>query len=164
MEGLSSSFELLTDTNVVAAKQMEYAMMILKRLVMSAIVAVGVGCITADTSFAKAKSCKALNIIDPDNDGEMTLAEAQTRAGVVFDKLNKDSKKDSTLDAKELRGRMTAKELKAANPDNDKTIDKAEYLAAVAVRFKAANPDKDATLECKELSTKAGQALYRLLK
>lgn len=139
-------------------------MAVLKTLTMAVVAA---GLLTAAATvpaFAKAKSCKALNLIDPDNDGEMTLAEAQKRAGLVFDKLNKDKHKDSTLDAKELRGRMSAKEFKAANPDNDGTIDKAEYLAVVAARFKAANPDKDATIECKELSSKAGQALWRLLK
>lgn len=138
----------------------------LKHLALATLVAVTFTVTGADESAAKAKqkSCKALNVIDPDNDGEMTLAEAQKWAGLVFDKLNKDKGKDSTLDAKELRGRMTAKELKAANPDNDGTLDKAEYLAAVAVRFKAANPDKDVTIECDELRTKAGKALYQLLR
>jgi hypothetical protein len=133
-------------------------------LALSALVSLGAAGSLSDVAVAKQKSCKALNIIDPDNDGEMTLAEAQKRAGLVFDKLNKDKKKDSTLDAKELRGRMTAKELKAANPDNDGTLDKAEYLSAVAVRFKAANPDGDVTIECDELKTKAGKALYKLLR
>lgn len=103
-----------------------------------------------------------MNVIDPDNDCEMTLAKAKKRVGVVFNELMNDSKKDSALDAKELRGRMTPKELKAANPYDDETLDKAEFLAAVAVRFKAANPDKDATIESKELSSIAGQALLRL--
>lgn len=133
-------------------------------LALSALIALGSVGTAMDTAVAKQKSCKALNVVDPDNDGEMTLAEAQKRAGLVFDKLNKDKNKDSTLDAKELRGRMTGKELKAANPDNDGTLDKAEYLAAVAVRFKAANPDGDLTIECDELKTKAGKALYKLLR
>jgi hypothetical protein len=133
-------------------------------LALSALVSLGAAGTLSDVAVAKQKSCKALNVLDPDNDGEMTLPEARKRAGLVFDKLNKDKKKDSTLDAKELRGRLSAKELKAANPDNDGTLDKAEYLAAVEARFKAANPDGDQTIECKELSSKAGKALLKLLK
>ncbi|MEQ1713515.1 MAG: hypothetical protein ABL908_19250, partial [Hyphomicrobium sp.] len=37
---------------------------------------------------AAPKSCAALNAIDPDNDGAMTLWEAQRRALVVFAKIN----------------------------------------------------------------------------
>ena len=112
----------------------------------------------------KAKTCAAIKAVDPDNDGTMDLAEAKAAAGKLFDKLNKDKAKDSTLDAKELKGRLSAKELKAADPDKDGTIDKAEYLAVVEARFKAANPDGDGTIECKELGTKAGKALLKLLK
>jgi hypothetical protein len=39
--------------------------------------------------------------------------------------------------------------LKIANPDNDKTISKDEYLAFVEVAFKRANPDNDATIDAK---------------
>jgi hypothetical protein len=39
-----------------------------------------------------------------------------------------------------------------------------KYLAVVAARFMAANKDKDATIACKELNSKAGRALLRLLK
>ena len=119
---------------------------------------------TADVSFARTKPCKTLAKIDPDNDGSMTLDEAKKAAGAVFDRLNKDSAKDSTLDARELRGRLSEKEITAADPDKDKTIDKAEYLAIVEARFKAANRDADNSIECKELNSKAGHALLRLLK
>ena len=50
-----------------------------------------------------------------------------------------------------------------ADPDNDKTISKDEYLAFVEVAFKRANPDNDGTLDAKELKTPAGRALLRLL-
>jgi hypothetical protein len=39
-----------------------------------------------------------------------------------------------------------------------------EYLAVVEQRFNAANPDADGTLDAKELKSKAGRALLRLLK
>jgi hypothetical protein len=43
-------------------------------------------------------------------------------------------------------------------------LTKNEYLAVVEKRFNAANPDRDGTLDSRELRTKAGQALLRLLK
>jgi Ca2+-binding EF-hand superfamily protein len=80
----------------------------------------------------------------------------------VFDRLDKD--KDGTLDVRELRGRLSAKELAAADPDNDGTLTKDEYLKVVEQRFNAANPDKDGTLDAREFRSKAGQSLLRLLK
>lgn len=133
-------------------------------MALAAVAVAGVAASVSSPALAKSKPCKTLSIIDPDNDGEMTLDEAKKRAGIIFDKLNKDAPKDATLDVKELKGRLTKKELVKADPDKDGTIDKAEYLAVVEARFKAANHDKDTTIECKELSTKAGQALLKLLK
>jgi hypothetical protein len=63
-----------------------------------------------------------------------------------------------------LRGRLTAKELAAADPDRDGTLTLDEYLAVVEQRFNAANPDKDGTLDAKELNSRAGRALLRLLR
>jgi Ca2+-binding EF-hand superfamily protein len=80
----------------------------------------------------------------------------------LFDKLDRDH--DGTLDKRELAGRLTAKEFAAADPDHDGTLTKDEYLAAVEQRFNAANPDGDGTLDAKELTTKAGRQLMRLLK
>lgn len=120
--------------------------------------------VPAAIAAPKVKSCAAIKAVDPDNDGTMDLAEAKAAAGKLFDKLNKDKAKDSTLDAKELKGRLSARELKAADPDKDGTIDKAEYIKVVEARFKAANPDKDGTIDCREASSRAGKALMRLLK
>ena len=50
---------------------------------------------------------------------------------------------------------MSAKDLKAADPDNDGTLTKDEYLALVEGRFKAADPDNDGTLDSKELKSVA---------
>jgi hypothetical protein len=68
-----------------------------------------------------------------------------------------------TLDRKELKDRISAEDWKVADPDNDKTISKDEYLAFVEVAFKRANPDNDGTIDAKELKTPAGRALLRLL-
>jgi len=92
----------------------------------------------------------------------MDLAEAQKAAGIVFDKIEGDA--DKTVDAKESEGRLTKKELEAADPDNDGTLSKDEYLALVAKRFSAADPDKEGKIDCKELSTPEGEALLKLIK
>ena len=65
--------------------------------------------------------------------------------------------------AKELEGRLTEAELKAADPDNDGTLDEKEYLAVVKKKFEAANPDNDGTVDLKELESPAGQDLLKLI-
>ena len=99
--------------------------------------------------------------IDTDNDGTVDIDEAKKAASAVFDKLDTD--KDGTLDAKELKGRLTQKELTAADPDNDGTLSKDEYLAVVEKRFKAADPDNDGTVSAAEFKTAAGRSLSQLL-
>jgi EF hand len=47
---------------------------------------------------------------------------------------------------------------------NDGTLDKNEFLALVEKRFKAADPDNDGTIDAKELKSAAGRSLVRLLK
>ncbi|MEJ0073846.1 MAG: calcium-binding protein [Alphaproteobacteria bacterium] len=101
-------------------------------------------------------------MFDTDNDGTVDLAEAKKAASALFDQIDRD--KDGTLDKRELRGRLSAKELAAADPDKDGTLTKEEYLAVVEQRFKAADPDNDGTLDAKELRSRAGRALVRLLK
>jgi hypothetical protein len=90
------------------------------------------------------------------------LTEAKTAASGLFDKLDKDG--DSTLDHKEVHGRISEEEWAVADPANDKTISKDEYLAYVEILFKKADPDNDGTIDAKELSSPAGHALLRLLK
>jgi Ca2+-binding EF-hand superfamily protein len=103
-----------------------------------------------------------IRMLDTDNDGTVDLAEAKKAASALFDKLERDH--DGTLDKRELAGRLSAKELAAADPDHDGTLTKDEYLAVVEQRFNAANPDKDGTLDAKELNSAAGKALLRLLR
>jgi Ca2+-binding EF-hand superfamily protein len=98
---------------------------------------------------------------DTDNDGTVDLEEAKKAASALFDKLDTD--KDGTLDLKELHGRLTQKEFTAADPDNDGTLTKDEYLAVVEKRFKAADPDNDGTVGAAELKTAAGRSLSQLL-
>ncbi len=111
---------------------------------------------------ALAKKPSPVARFDTDNDGTVDLAEAKKAASDLFDKLDTD--KDGSLDIKELQGRLRRQEFAAADPDNDKTLTKDEYLAAVEKRFKAADPDNDGTVSAAELRTASGQALARLLR
>jgi Ca2+-binding EF-hand superfamily protein len=98
---------------------------------------------------------------DTDNDGTVDLNEAKKTASALFDKLDTD--KDGTLDFNELKGRLTHKEFAAADPDNDGTLSKDEYLAVVEKQFKAADPDNDGTVSAAEFKTAAGRSLNKLL-
>ena len=93
---------------------------------------------------------------------EKGRVEVKKAGEAFFDKLDRDH--DGTLDRRELRGRLSAKEFAAADPDKDGTLTKDEYLAVVEQRFKAADPDNDGTLDAKELSSRAGRAFLRLLQ
>ena len=65
--------------------------------------------------------------------------------------------------ARNCRDRIPDADWTIADPDNDKTISKDEYLAYVEAVFKHADTDNDGTLDAKELRTPAGHALLRLL-
>jgi Ca2+-binding EF-hand superfamily protein len=131
----------------------------ISRVVIGAVLAAAV----AFSAPALAKDrANPIKMFDIDNDGTLDLAKVKKAASAMFAKLNPDQ--DGTLDARELRGRMSAKELAAADPDRDGTLTLDEYLAVVEQRFKAANPDNDGTLDAKELKSPAGRALLRLLK
>jgi Ca2+-binding EF-hand superfamily protein len=102
-----------------------------------------------------------VKMLDTDNDGTVDLNEAKKAASALFARLDRDH--DGTVDKRELAGRLSAKELAAADPDHDGTLTLDEYLAVVEQRFNAANSDGDGTLDAKELKTPAGRALLRLL-
>jgi Ca2+-binding EF-hand superfamily protein len=135
--------------------------MISRRTLVLAVIA-GASLVGGSPVLAKARPSNWIRMFDTDNDGTVDLAEAKKAASALFDKLDPDH--DGTLDKRELAGRLTQKELAAADPDHDGTLTKDEYLAVVEQRFSAADPDHDGTLDAKELSSKAGQALLRLLK
>lgn len=103
-----------------------------------------------------------IKMFDIDSDGTLDLAEVKKAASALFAKLDPDH--DGTLDRRELAGRLSARELAAADPDHDGTLTLDEYLAVVEKRFNAADPDGDGTLDAKELRSPAGRALLRLLR
>src|SRR5215469_1730363 len=113
----------------------------------------------AYSAFAKKPSLVAK--FDTDNDGTVDLDEAKKAASALFEKLDTD--KDGTLDFKELHGRLTRLEFGAADPDNDGTLTKDEYLPVVEKRFGAADRDNDGTISAAELKTGAGRSLSKSL-
>ena len=112
--------------------------------------------------LAGSRRIDPIRMFDTDNDGTLDLAEVKKAASDLFARLDRDH--DGTLDKRELAGKLSARELSAADPDHDGTLTAEEYLAVVEQRFNAANPDKDGTLDAKELNTSAGRALLRLLR
>jgi len=100
--------------------------------------------------------------VDTDKDGTVDESEAQAAGGAVFDRLDAD--KDGTLDEKELQGRMTRTQLGEADPDNDKTLTRGEYLVFVTKAFRAANRDSDSTIDASELGSPAGRRLVLLIR
>jgi Ca2+-binding EF-hand superfamily protein len=100
--------------------------------------------------------------IDTNNDGTIDLDEAKAAAGKVFDQLDVDH--DGTLSRAELRGRVLERDWKIADPDNDKTLTKEEYLNYVEYAFKRADTNGDGTIDAKEARTHAGRVLLRLLR
>jgi hypothetical protein len=113
-------------------------------------------------TFATSRSAGSLQVLDSDHDGTADLSETKAAASALFDILDRDH--DGTLDGRELKGRLSAKELAAEDGDHDGTLTKDEYLATVEKRFKAANRDSDDTLDAKELGSRSGQALQRLVR
>src|SRR6516162_8883984 len=83
-------------------------------------------------AFGEGRRSSAIQKFDTDNDGTLDLGEVKKAGGALFDKLDRDH--DGTLDRRELRGRLSAKEFAAADPDKDGTLTKDEYLAVVEQR------------------------------
>ena len=110
---------------------------------------------------AAAKRSRPQALLDPDNNGTVSLDEAKNAGSALYDRLDRSRK--GVLNRRELGGRVTNAEFTAADPDKDGTLTKAEYLTIVEKRFKAANPDNDGTLDDKELRTRAGRAFLRLV-
>jgi Ca2+-binding EF-hand superfamily protein len=137
--------------------------MINRRFFMHTLSAFGFSVIVLPIAFrSNSLAASAIAALDKDNDGTLDIDEVKDGATSVFDKLEKDA--DGTLDFKEAGRRLSKKEFKEADADHDGTLTKDEYLALVEKRFRAADTDADGTLTAKELHSKAGRALLRLIR
>jgi len=102
-------------------------------------------------------------MFDTDNDGTIDLAEAKKAAsGIVSTSWNVIMMARSTNES--WARRLTPKELAAADPDHDGTLTKGRIPCGGRATLQCRRSDHDGTLDAKELNTKAGQALLRLLK
>ena len=122
------------------------------------VLAAGLVLYSAPAAFA---ASDVVSKYDTDKDKTLDLAEVKAAAGAEFDKLDADA--DKTLDTKEAKGALGKKDFKAGDTDNDGTLTKDEYLAIVEQLFKKADVDNEGTLSAKELKSKAGRALQKLI-
>ena len=104
----------------------------------------------------------SLTAADTDKDGTIDLTEAKAAASAEFDKLDKD--KDGTLDLKEVAHHVSKANFSAANPDNDKTLTKDEYLALWPSCSRRPIRKAMGPSNSKELHSKAGIALDRAIR
>ena len=94
---------------------------------------------------------------------ELSISRKSTSLRLIsLRSLEKDA--DGTVDIKEMKGRVSKKDFKTADPDNDGTLSKDEFLTMVSTLFKDADPDNDGTLDAKELASKKGKALLRVTR
>ena len=132
-----------------------------RRTALAGFLAAGAAAAGFVPALAAARRSRAMQLLDPDNDGTIDLEEAKKAASALFDRLDRNH--NGVLNKRELGGRVTPPEFAATDADKNGTLSKAEYLTIVEKRFKAANPDNDGTLDEKELTSRNGRALLRLL-
>jgi len=116
---------------------------------------------------AQTPGTDAIKMFDQDGDGTIDLKEAKAAAAAEFDKMDKDH--EGTVDNEELGGRTTLldQQLQEGRFRFWKvkgTLTKDQYLELVETQFKTADPDNNGTLDAKELESKAGQELLKLLQ
>ncbi|MBS7538104.1 hypothetical protein [Ancylobacter lacus] len=96
-----------------------------------------------------------------DGDQTLEIPEAIDLGTKTFHAINPDG--DTTLEPDETEGRLTKKDWAKINKDGDQTLELDEYLSLVRARFNAADKNKDGKLTAKELDSKAGQSLLKLI-
>jgi hypothetical protein len=100
--------------------------------------------------------------IDTDNDGSISLDEANLAASAKFDSL--DSSLDGKIDREESKGHLSVATFREADTSKNKFLSKDEYMALVAKRFKAADTKNDGKVDADEMKTPAGRALLEVIK
>jgi hypothetical protein len=136
--------------------------MMTRRTALVGFLALGVMAAGLRPALAAPKRSRVMQALDPDNDGTVSLDEAKQAASALFDRI--DRNRNGVLNKRELGGRVTPQEFAVVDRNKDGMLNKNEYLSVVEKRFKAADPDNDGTLDEKELTSRAGRALLRLLQ
>ena len=133
------------------------------------VVVLGAGIMFEGSSAsAQSSTADAMKAVDTGKDGTINLNEAKFAATAVIVKIDGDH--NGILTNEELGGRVAV--VDPLTPSGHRfmfwktkgTLTKEEYLSLVETRFKPASPDDDGTLDAKELETKEGQALLKLLQ
>src|SRR3954468_16980783 len=101
--------------------------MMTRRVVILGAMAAGFGAVMP--ALAASKRSRLMQVLDPDNDGTVSLDEAKKAASALFDRL--DRNRNGVLNKRELGGRVTPQEFAAADPDRDGTLTKEEFLTVV---------------------------------
>jgi hypothetical protein len=116
------------------------------------------------TSVSAYAQSASMNVTSLGFDITKPVGENQvvTAALKHFDSM--DKARTNKLTGWDLSAHMTASELKQADPDNDGTIDKSEYLVETIKRFDAADTDHDGSLSPSKWQTPAGQNLLKMLR
>ena len=136
-------------------------MMTQRRLILALVSAGLVVAAGMPAMAAASKHSSTMQALDPSGDGVIDLAEARSVAGALFDRI--DHNKDGLLNKRELGGRVTPQEFAIADRNRDGHLSKDEYLSVVEKRFKAADPNNNGKVSERELFSRTGRPLARLL-
>src|SRR5262245_37076800 len=139
----------------------EGSIMTTRRAIILALVSAGLLPGGSLPAIAAPKAGGAMRTLDPNGDGAIDLAEARKVAGALFDRL--DHNRDGLLNKRELGGRVTPQEFSVADRNRDGKLSKDEYLSVVESRFKAADAHNTGKVSERELFSRAGRPLARLL-
>lgn len=126
-----------------------------------AVLMIGGGFVTATRAEATSPEI-FMKKVNTNADKTISMDEVDAYARMRFAALEGD--KDKTLDAKELKDRLSESGMTMADPDKDKTIDEAEFVEYADKLFKEANKTGSKTLSVEELKSPAGEKLMTLLR
>lgn len=102
-----------------------------------------------------------LKTYNKDGDATLELSEVIHLSSKLYAEINPDG--DQTLEPDETKGRLTAKDWKAANKDGDDTLEMDEWLSIARKRFARADKNKDGKLSAAELDSKAGRGVVVMI-
>lgn len=104
-----------------------------------------------------------LQRVDKDDDGSISLAEAQKASEKHFARLDVDH--DGRISNKEAQADHVGDEaFAAADVDHDGTVDRAEFAKVMEKVFQAADTNHDGKVTVEELKADTGQTLMGMIQ